>query len=118
MDLHCPKTPAGARLSAESLSARDHAVAHVVREVADELDATPAQVAIAWTMSRSRIVHPIVGARDADQLRDNLAAADLTLPPESIARLEEATGFALGFPADFIAQTSPWVFGSALVAPH
>ncbi|NUP00144.1 MAG: aldo/keto reductase [Nonomuraea sp.] len=107
--------PAGTRLSPESLSARDHAVAGVVKEVADDLGATPSQVAIAWTMIRSRAVHPIVGARSADQLRDNLAALDLTLPPESVARLEEATGFTLGFPADFIAQTSPWVFAAARV---
>lgn len=106
---------AGGRLTAESVSARDHAVAGVVREVADDLGATPAQVAIAWTMSRSRAVHPIVGARRVDQLRDNLAAIDLTLPPESVARLEQATEFTLGFPADFINQTSPWVFGSALI---
>jgi aryl-alcohol dehydrogenase-like predicted oxidoreductase len=109
---------AGGRLTVESLSPRDHAVARVVQDVADDLGATPSQVAIAWTMSRSSAVHPIVGARRADQLRDNLAAVDLTLPPESIARLEEATGFALGFPGDFIAQTSPWVFGSALVGPR
>ncbi|MEU7690022.1 aldo/keto reductase [Microbispora hainanensis] len=111
-----PGAPAtGGRLNAESLSARDHAMARVVQDVADDLGATPSQVAIAWTASRSRAIHPIVGARDADQLRDNLAAAGLTLPPESIARLEEATGFELGFPGDFISQTSPWVFGSALV---
>ncbi|MGW4640919.1 aldo/keto reductase [Sphaerisporangium sp. NPDC004334] len=109
---------AGGRLAAESLSDRDHAVARVVQEVADDLGATPSQVAIAWTMSRSRAVHPIIGARRADQLRDNLAAIDLVLPPESVARLEEASGFTLGFPGDFIAQTSPWVFGSALIDPH
>jgi len=113
-----PETASGGRLNAESLSARDHAVARVVQEVADDLGATPSQVAIAWTMSRSRAVHPIVGARSADQLRDNLAAADLSLPPEAVARLEEATGFTLGFPADFIAQTSPWVFGSAFIDPN
>ncbi|MEU8175353.1 aldo/keto reductase [Microbispora hainanensis] len=111
-----PGAPAtGGRLNAESLSARDHAMARVVQDVADDLGATPSQVAIAWTMSRSSAIHPIVGARDVGQLRDNLAAAGLTLPPESIARLEEATGFELGFPGDFISQTSLWVFGSALV---
>ncbi|GAA4605566.1 aldo/keto reductase [Actinoallomurus liliacearum] len=110
-------TAARGRLSADSLSERDHAVARVVQEVADGLGTTPSQVAIAWVMSRSRAVHPIVGARDVDQLRDNLAAADLVLPPEAVTRLEEATGFTLGFPGDFIAQNSPWVFGSALVAP-
>ncbi|MEU7748198.1 aldo/keto reductase [Nonomuraea sp. NPDC049158] len=114
-----PDGPAtGGRLSAESLSARDHAIARAVQDVADDLGATPSQVAIAWTASRSHAVHPIVGARGTDQLRDNLAAADLTLPPESIAGLEQATGFALGFPGDFINQTSSWVFGSALVGPR
>ncbi|NUR84989.1 MAG: aldo/keto reductase [Nonomuraea sp.] len=103
------------RLSAGSLSARDHAVARAVQEVAEELGATPSQVAIAWTMSRSAAVRPIVGARSAAQLRDNLGALGLTLPAESAARLEEATGFTLGFPADFIAQTSSWVFGAARV---
>ncbi|MGW7680919.1 aldo/keto reductase [Kribbella sp. NPDC054772] len=109
-------TPAAeGRLSAESLSAKDHAVAQVVQEVADELGTTPSQVAIAWTMSRSPRVHPIVGARTTKQLGENLAAADLTLPPEAITRLEAATDFTPGFPIDFIAQTSDWVFGSALV---
>ncbi|MGI5327901.1 aldo/keto reductase [Actinomadura nitritigenes] len=106
---------AGGRLDSASLSDRDHAVARAVQDVAGEIGATPSQVAIAWTMHRSRAIHPIVGARTADQLRDNLAAADLALPPESVTRLEEAAGFTLGFPGDFIAQTSPWVFGSALV---
>ncbi|MGI5155307.1 aldo/keto reductase [Microbispora sp. CA-102843] len=105
------------RLKAESLSARDHAVARAVREAADDLGVTPAQVAIAWTTSRSPAVHPIVGARSAGQLRDNLAAAGLALPPEIRTRLEHATEFALGFPGDFIAQTSPWVFAAALVDP-
>ncbi|MGC5014737.1 aldo/keto reductase [Streptosporangium sp. DT93] len=114
-----PDTPAsGGRLDAASLSARDHAVARVVQEVADDLGATPSQVAIAWTTTRSRAVHPIVGARHVDQLRDNLAAVDLVLPPESVTRLEEAADFTLGFPGDFIAQTSPWVFGAARVDPH
>ncbi|MDL4819473.1 aldo/keto reductase [Actinomadura opuntiae] len=110
-----PESAAGGRLASASLSDRDHAVARVVQDVADEIGAAPSQVAIAWTMNRSGAIHPIVGARTADQLRDNLAAADLTLPTETVARLEEATGFTLGFPNDFIAQTSPWVFGSALI---
>ncbi|WP_432886969.1 aldo/keto reductase [Kribbella sp. CA-245084] len=107
-------TPASrSRLAPESLSARDHAVAQVVQDVADELDTTSSQVAISWTMNRSPLIHPIIGARTADQLRDNLAAADLVLPPQAIARLNEATAVDLGFPHDFIAQTSSWVFGAA-----
>ncbi|MGW5682351.1 aldo/keto reductase [Nonomuraea sp. NPDC003754] len=103
----------GTRIKAESISAQDLAVANVVQEVAEELDVTSAQVAIAWTRARSRAVHPIVGARTAAQLADNLAALDCELPDTAMRRLEEATGFVAGFPHDFIAQTSAWVFGES-----
>ncbi|TVT46226.1 aldo/keto reductase [Amycolatopsis rhizosphaerae] len=99
------------RLAPDSLSAHDLSVAKAVDEVAAELGVTSSQVALAWIRSRSRSVHPIIGARSAAQLADNLAVLDVELPPVAVARLEEATGFGLGFPADFIAQTSGWVFG-------
>ena len=101
------------RLAADSISEHDHAVAAAVAEVAAELGATPAQVAIAWTRRWSRAVHPIVGARRLDQLVDNLGALDVDLPDEAAERLAAATGFQVGFPTDFIAQTSGWVFGEA-----
>jgi aryl-alcohol dehydrogenase-like predicted oxidoreductase len=98
---------------AGSVSAEDLAVAKAVQEVADELGAAPSQVAIAWLRAQSPAVHPIVGARTVEQLRDNLGALDCVLPDEAVRRLADATGFTAGFPADFIAQTSPWVFGEA-----
>jgi len=58
-------------------------------------------------------IRPILGARRLDQLLDNLAAADLELPAEALARLNAATEPDLGFPATFIRETSPWVFGAA-----
>jgi aryl-alcohol dehydrogenase-like predicted oxidoreductase len=104
---------AGTRIPADSVSEHDRAVARVVQEVADDLGATPSQVAIAWTMARSPAVHPIVGARRLDQLVDNLAALDCVLPDEAIRRLDDATGFVAGFPTDFITETGPWVFGES-----
>jgi aryl-alcohol dehydrogenase-like predicted oxidoreductase len=105
--------PAGTRVGLESLTEHDHEVVRAVQELADELGATPAQVAIAWTMAKSPAVRPIVGARHLDQLTDNLAAVNCTLPPDAVAQLDAVTGFEVGFPTDFIAQTSPWVFGDA-----
>ena len=105
--------PAGTRLGAEGITPHDRAVAAVVDEVADELGVTSSQVAIAWTRRWSPAVHPIVGARTLDQLDDNLGALDCVLSDEQARRLEAATGFVAGFPTDFIAQTSPWVFGEA-----
>jgi len=101
------------RLAAGSLSAHDHAVASAVQKVADELGRTPAQVAIAWTMRKSPAVHPIIGARRVEQLKDNLGALDTVIPDELVKRLEEATEFKLGFPGDFIKDTSAWVMGPA-----
>lgn len=100
------------RLSAEAVGARERAVAEAVQGVADELGATPAQVAIAWTMAHSPAVHPVLGARRVEQLMDNLGAARLVLPEEILARLEANTGFRLGFPGDFIDEASAWVYGS------
>ncbi|MGH3571053.1 MAG: aldo/keto reductase [Pseudonocardiaceae bacterium] len=79
-------------------AARDQAVADAVADVADQVGATSAQVALAWTMSRSRRVHPIVGARSAAQLLDNLGALRVVLAPKLLADLEAATQFQVGFP--------------------
>jgi aryl-alcohol dehydrogenase-like predicted oxidoreductase len=103
----------GARIDPATLSQHQHAVAAAVQEVAASLGATPAQVAIAWTRARSRAIHPIIGARRLDQLLDNLGAADLELPDEAVTRLDSITELDLGFPATFIRDTTPWVFGAA-----
>ncbi|MFD1932373.1 MULTISPECIES: aldo/keto reductase [Nonomuraea] len=110
--------PGGTRVDPGTLTPRDHDVARAVQEVALDLGATPAQVAIAWTRARSAAVHPIVGARDLKQLTDNLGAVDVVLPEEAVRRLESASTFELGFPGDFIAEceADPWAFGTGTVS--
>jgi len=102
------------RLAREALSDRDLDVARVVHEVAMELNVTASQVALAWTRQRAGVL-PIIGARTVDQLLENLGCLTVTLPPEQVSRLEATTGFTLGFPTDFIAQTTPWVLGAAAI---
>jgi aryl-alcohol dehydrogenase-like predicted oxidoreductase len=89
------------------------AVAEAVRTVADDLGATPAQVALAWIRGKSPVVHPLMGVSSVEQLNDNLGALSLTLPEDAAKRLESAVDFELGFPADFIAECEPhpFVFG-------
>jgi aryl-alcohol dehydrogenase-like predicted oxidoreductase len=101
-----------ARLKRESISSNDLAVAEAVQQVADELGVSSAQVALAWTRRRGGVL-PILGARAVDQLHDNLGCAAVTLPPELATRLEAATGFQVGFPTDFVTQTTPWVLGAS-----
>ncbi|MFY4816067.1 aldo/keto reductase [Haloarcula sp. AONF1] len=73
------------------LSERGWKVLDAVREVADELDATPAQVALAWLTEWDEFTCvPIVGARTVDQLDENVAAADLDLSDEQWDRIMDA----------------------------
>ncbi|MEV1113750.1 aldo/keto reductase [Actinosynnema sp. NPDC049800] len=101
------------RADPATLTERDRAAARAVREVADELGARPAQVALAWTRAKHRAVLPLVGVSSVEQLAENLGALDLTLPEDAVRRLEAAVEFRLGFPGDFIAECEPsaFVFG-------
>jgi aryl-alcohol dehydrogenase-like predicted oxidoreductase len=101
------------RLDPSSLDERSHAAARAVQTVADARGVPPSQVAIAWTMTRSPRIHPMVGARRIEQVRDNLGALDLHLTPEECTTLEAAAPFNAGFPTDFIESASSWVFGAA-----
>ena len=60
--------------------------------VADEVDATPAQTALAWLEHRDGVTAPIVGARTVEQLEENLSAAEIDLSDEQVERLAEAKG--------------------------
>ena len=59
-----------------------------LNDVAAALDATPLQVALAWLLHRSPNILLIPGTSSRGHLRENLAAADLVLPPEALTRLD------------------------------
>ncbi|GAB3192049.1 aldo/keto reductase [Geodermatophilus arenarius] len=59
-----------------------------VADIARELDATPAQVALAWLLQKSPVVLPIPGTKSVDHLTENMGAARLTLSDEDMARLD------------------------------
>ncbi|MGH8215298.1 MAG: aldo/keto reductase family oxidoreductase [Rhodanobacteraceae bacterium] len=57
-------------------------------EVARDLGASPMQVALAWLLQRAPNILLIPGTSSVEHLRENLAAADLKLPPGTVARLD------------------------------
>jgi 1-deoxyxylulose-5-phosphate synthase len=67
----------------------DFDVVDRLNEVAGERGLPPAQVALAWLLHKPGVTAPIVGATRLEHLEDALAAAELTLSAEDIARLEE-----------------------------
>jgi aryl-alcohol dehydrogenase-like predicted oxidoreductase len=94
---HARLAPGDARLNERNLG-----IATTVSEIAGELDARPAQVALAWLRARPGVVIPIVGARTADQIAESLGRLDLELPEDALRRLDEASRVSLGFPHEMI----------------
>ncbi|MGK2936372.1 MAG: aldo/keto reductase [Solirubrobacteraceae bacterium] len=61
-----------------------------LRRIADDLDASVAQVAIAWVLSRGEDIVPLVGARTRERLHEALAALDVHLDADALAAIERA----------------------------
>ena len=61
-------------------------------EVAKSVEATPLQVALAWLLQRSPNLLLIPGTSSVDHLRQNIAAADLRLPEDALAKLNAMAG--------------------------
>ena len=75
------------RFSREALEGNSRIV-EAVKAVAERLSATPAQVAIAWTLAQGEHVVPIPGTKKMRRLEENAAAADLDLSEDALADLE------------------------------
>ncbi|QZY01136.1 aldo/keto reductase [Halobaculum rubrum] len=65
------------------------AVLDAVRSVAAEIDATPAQVALAWLLHQDAVTAPIIGPRSSEHLRENVAALSVELSPDQVERIAE-----------------------------
>jgi NDP-hexose 2,3-enoyl reductase len=74
--------------SADSLEKNREAV-EAYEKLAAELGADPADLALAWLLSRPGVTAPIVGPRTVDQLDNSLRALDITLDDEVLSRLDE-----------------------------
>ena len=85
-------------------SERAERITKVVIAIADELGVSPGNVALKWTMQQGFSSIPIVGATKLSQLQDNLKTVDVTLAPEHLQKLSEASAIELGFPGDFFKE--------------
>ena len=61
-----------------------------VREIAEEKDVTPAQLALAWVLRQGDDIVPIPGTKRARYLEENARAAEVELSDEDLARIEDA----------------------------
>lgn len=78
-------------------TARNWEILDEVRQVAEEVGASPAQVALAWVMSRPGVSSTLIGASSVAQLRANLEAAAIALSEEQRQRLDAVSAITPGF---------------------
>ena len=60
-----------------------------LREIAEEKDVTPAQLALAWVLAQGDDIVPIPGTKRRSYLEENAAAADIELTDEDLGRIDE-----------------------------
>ncbi len=91
----------GTRWKAENISPEKRRIIDAVDKMAKELGRTPSQVAVNWVRQQSLAqMIPLLGARSAEQLKDNLGALDWKLTGEQLETLNASNPISLGFPRD------------------
>jgi aryl-alcohol dehydrogenase-like predicted oxidoreductase len=104
------QAPSGSRLErwksrfAQFDTERNWRIIDAVVDIAQELGATPSQVALSWLLGRPTVTSVIFGARSAEQLDENLGAATLKLDDVQRKRLDLASAFELGYPYQFMSD--------------
>jgi aryl-alcohol dehydrogenase-like predicted oxidoreductase len=70
----------------------------VMREIADARGVSVARIALAWILHQRFVMSVIIGATSPEQLDDNLAATDVTLTPDELARLDKVSALPAEYP--------------------
>jgi aryl-alcohol dehydrogenase-like predicted oxidoreductase len=108
----------GGRLTGFDFLPYDRAKAHDLvdhlRTLATAHNASVAQIALAWVLSKRVVSSVLIGANKLAQLDDNLAAMNVKLSAEELAKLDEMTAPALPYPNWFTARVQDPVVNEGL----
>ncbi len=92
---------------------RANRIVKAVETAAREAGKTTAQVALNWLLSRPAVTAPIIGARNIDQLNENLGSTGWSLSTDQVAALDRASEIEVTYPYDRRAEEQqssdrPW----------
>jgi aryl-alcohol dehydrogenase-like predicted oxidoreductase len=97
-------------------SARNWDILDTLKAVADEIDRPLAQAALAWAMARPGVASTLIGASNVSQLESNLAAVEIALSDDQMARLTQASTPSATFSSSLVTpQIRNMVFGGQTV---
>jgi aryl-alcohol dehydrogenase-like predicted oxidoreductase len=83
---------------------RAYPVIDRMRAIADERGCSVARIALAWLLHQPQVSSIIIGAKQPEQLDDNIAAIDIVLSAEELATLDEVSQLPLEYPAWMLAR--------------
>jgi aryl-alcohol dehydrogenase-like predicted oxidoreductase len=83
---------------------RNMEIVDEVKKVASEVQKSPAQVALAWLLSKSTVTSVLLGASKLEQLENNLGSLNTPLSPDQIKRLDAISRVDMGFPHEHLAN--------------
>lgn len=78
------------RFTREAFAA-NKAIVDLLKSIADEKEATPAQIALAWILARKPWIAPIPGTTKLHRVKENIGAAEIVLTAEDLKNIEEAS---------------------------
>ena len=62
----------------------------LLRTLADEKDATPAQISLAWMLNKKPWIVPIPGSRKPERMKENFDSSKITLTPDEVEKIDDA----------------------------
>ena len=94
--------------------AKGHDVVDLLRAIAKDHNASPAQVALAWLLTKKAVSSVLIGANKMTQLEDNLAAVDLQLTADEVTKLNDLSSPGMIYPNWFTARVQDPAVAAAL----
>ena len=92
-DQPLPESKRAEGIAKQRFTEKNWDILDAVREVAANHEAHPAQIALAWLLSKPYMTAPIVGANSVEQLTDLLPAAEVTLSEDEVEKLNEVSSW-------------------------
>ena len=78
-----------------------------LRPIADELNLSLAQLAVAWVLQNDNVAAALIGASRPEQVAENVKASGVTIPPELLTRIDEVLGDSVERDATLTARHAP-----------
>lgn len=86
-------------------------IIEAMQPIAEAHGVSVARIALAWVLAKPGVTSVIIGAKNTDQLLDNIKAADLSLTPEQLKKLDEVSATAKPYPQWMIERQGGDRFG-------